>query len=119
MAEGADDPGRLDVRAAAIIRAGLDRVLVSDAFRAAPQLSAFLSFVVERTVEGRAAELKGYTIAVEGLGRPADFNPQLDPIVRVEAGRLRRAYLKGLGMRANCAPPASPAWFRPTGASRR
>nr|WP_156134842.1 hypothetical protein [Methylobacterium sp. ZNC0032] len=89
--EGADDPGRLDVRAAAIIRAGLDRVLVSDAFRAAPQLSAFLSFVVERTVEGRAAELKGYTIAVEGLGRSADFNPQLDPIVRVEAGRLRRA----------------------------
>ncbi|WP_377846164.1 hypothetical protein [Bosea sp. UC22_33] len=91
MTEDADDPGRLDVRAAAIIRAGLDRVLVSDAFRAAPQLSAFLSFVVERTVEGRAAELKGYTIAVEGLGRPADFNPQLDPIVRVEAGRLRRA----------------------------
>lgn len=91
MTEGADDPGRLDVRAAAIIRAGLDRVLVSDAFRAAPQLSAFLNFVVERTVEGRAAELKGYTIAVEGLGRPADFNPQLDPIVRVEAGRLRRA----------------------------
>jgi len=91
MVEGADDPGRLDVRAAAIIRAGLDRVLVSDAFRAAPQLSAFLNFVVERTVEGRAAELKGYTIAVEGLGRPADFNPQLDPIVRVEAGRLRRA----------------------------
>lgn len=91
MAESADDPGRLDVRAAAIIRAGLDRVLVSDAFRAAPQLSAFLSFIVERTVEGRAAELKGYTIAVEGLGRPADFNPQLDPIVRVEAGRLRRA----------------------------
>jgi len=37
----------------------------------------------------------------------------------VEAGRLRRAYLKGLGMRANCPPPASPAWFRPTGTSRR
>lgn len=37
----------------------------------------------------------------------------------VEAGRLRRAYLKGLGMRANCAPPASPAWFRPTGGSQR
>ncbi len=91
MTEGADDPGRLDVRAAAIIRAGLDRVLVSDTFRAAPQLSAFLSFIVERTVEGRAAELKGYTIAVEGLGRPADFNPQIDPIVRVEAGRLRRS----------------------------
>ncbi|MBU1346939.1 MAG: hypothetical protein KKA16_08290 [Alphaproteobacteria bacterium] len=37
----------------------------------------------------------------------------------VEAGRLRRAFLKGLGMKANCAPPASPAWFRPTGRSQR
>lgn len=91
MAEGDDDPGRLDERAAAIIRAELVRILASDAFRVAPQLSTFLSFIVERTIEGRAAELKGYTIAVEGLGRPADFNPQLDPIVRVEAGRLRRA----------------------------
>jgi len=31
----------------------------------------------------------------------------------VEAGRLRRAFLKGQGMRLNCAPPASPAWFTP------
>jgi len=91
MTEGDGDPGRLDERAAAILRAQLTRVLASDAFRAAPQLSAFLSFIVGRTIEGRAAELKGYTIAVEGLGRPADFNPQIDPIVRVEAGRLRRA----------------------------
>ncbi|CAN5127799.1 hypothetical protein BH10PSE2_BH10PSE2_11350 [soil metagenome] len=37
----------------------------------------------------------------------------------VEAGRLRRAFLKGQGMRLNCAPPASPAWFRPTPARRR
>ena len=91
MTEGDGDPGRLDERAAAILRAELARILASDAFRAAPQLSAFLSFIVDRTIEGRAAELKGYTIAVEGLGRPADFNPQIDPIVRVEAGRLRRA----------------------------
>ncbi|CAH1655135.1 TPR_REGION domain-containing protein [Hyphomicrobiales bacterium] len=91
MTEGDGDHGRLDERAAVIIRAELARVLASDAFRAAPQLSAFLTFIVERTIEGRAAELKGYTIAVEGLGRPADFNPQIDPIVRVEAGRLRRA----------------------------
>ena len=31
----------------------------------------------------------------------------------IQAGRVRRAYLKGLGIQANCAPPASPAWFRP------
>lgn len=75
----------------AAVRAGLDRVLASDAFRGAPQLSSFLSYIVERKLEGRGAELKGYTIAVEALGRPADFDPQSDPIVRVEAGRLRKA----------------------------
>jgi tetratricopeptide (TPR) repeat protein len=73
------------------IRAELDRVLASDIFRAAPQLTAFLSYVVEQTLAGRAGELKGYTIAVEAFGRPPDFDPQADPIVRVEAGRLRKA----------------------------
>lgn len=73
------------------IRAGLARILASDAFRAAPQLSAFLAFIVDRAVAGRGGELKGYTIAVEAFGRSPDFDPQSDPIVRVEAGRLRRA----------------------------
>ena len=86
----------------AVIREGLARVLNSDAFRAAPQLSAFLGFVVERVIAGRGSELKGYTIAVEAFGRPADFDPQTDPIVRVEAGRLRRTlaqYYAGEGAR--------------------
>lgn len=91
MGDSAEDNRRLDEEAAASLRAALARVLASDAFSAAPQLSAFLSFVVERTIEGRSAELKGYTIAVEALGRPPEFDPQVDPIVRVEAGRLRRA----------------------------
>ena len=37
----------------------------------------------------------------------------------IEAGRLRRAFLKGTGMQRNCAPPAAPAWFRPRGGSQR
>ncbi|MDU0342181.1 hypothetical protein [Bosea rubneri] len=73
------------------IRAQLERVLASDIFRAAPQLTAFLGYIVEQTLAGRAAELKGYTIAVEAFGRSPDFDPQTDPIVRVEAGRLRKA----------------------------
>lgn len=73
------------------IRAQLDRILASDIFRSAPQLTSFLSYVVEQALAGRAAELKGYTIAVEAFGRPAEFDPQSDPIVRVEAGRLRKA----------------------------
>jgi tetratricopeptide (TPR) repeat protein len=73
------------------IRAQLERILASEIFRSAQQLSAFLTYVVEQTLSGRAAELKGYTIAVEAFGRSPDFDPQADPIVRVEAGRLRKA----------------------------
>lgn len=91
MAEISHETDQLVHSEAATIRAGLERVLASDTFRGAPQLSSFLSFVVESSLEGRGSELKGYTIAVEALGRPADFDPQSDPIVRVEAGRLRKA----------------------------
>lgn len=31
----------------------------------------------------------------------------------IQAGRARRAFLKGIGMQQNCAPPAAPSWFRP------
>lgn len=91
MVASGDAPDLRDDRTAALIRAALERVLASDPFRGAPQLTAFLGFIVERSLAGRAAELKGYTIAVEAFGRPADFDPQADPIVRVEAGRLRKA----------------------------
>ncbi len=37
----------------------------------------------------------------------------------IQAGRLRRAFLKGMGMQRNCPPPASPRWFRPRGTSQR
>jgi hypothetical protein len=87
--EGAAE--RRDEPDAVAVGAALARLLESDAFRAAPQLSAFLSFIVESALAGRAGELKGYTIATEALGRPSEFDPQADPIVRVEAGRLRKA----------------------------
>ena len=32
----------------------------------------------------------------------------------IQAGRMRRAFLKGVGMQRNCAPPAAPGWFRPS-----
>lgn len=85
---------------ARLIRDALERVLASPDFSASPRLAAFLRFVVESTLDGRAEEIKGYTIAVEALGRPTSFDPQADPIVRVEATRLRRAlerYYTALG----------------------
>jgi adenylate cyclase len=73
------------------IRAQLKKILESADFRASDKQRNFLSFVVEETLEGRASQIKGYTVAVSVYGRTEKFDPQLDPIVRVEAGRLRRA----------------------------
>lgn len=71
--------------------AALAMLVESPAFSTAPQLAAFLGDGVNTALAGREGEIKGYTIAVEALGRPGDFDPVIDPIVRVEAGRLRRA----------------------------
>jgi tetratricopeptide (TPR) repeat protein len=73
------------------IRAALHRMTGSDVFSRSPQLGAFLRFVVEAVLQGKAGRIKAYTIGVEVLRRDAKFDPQLDPIVRVEATRLRRA----------------------------
>ena len=73
------------------IRAALEHMAASEAFRGSPQLVSFLRYVVEETLRGASDRIKGYTIAVEALGRADNFDPQADPIVRVEAMRLRRA----------------------------
>ena len=73
------------------IRAELDRILSSHDFRASKRRRQFLCFVVEEALAGRAEMIKSYTIAVGVFGRSKDFDPQIDPIVSVEAGRLRRA----------------------------
>jgi adenylate cyclase len=67
------------------------RILKSDRFRGSAKQKGFLKFVVGETLASRGAQLKGYTIALAVYGRNKSFNPQVDPIVRVEAGRLRRA----------------------------
>lgn len=72
------------------IRAQLDRILASAAFAGAERASNFLRFVVERAVYGHTGEIKESVIAVEVFGRdPSSFDSKIDPIVRVEAGRLR------------------------------
>lgn len=50
-----------------------------------------LKYLVEETLAGRADQLKGYSIALAVFDRDEDFDPAADPIVRLEAGRLRRS----------------------------
>jgi tetratricopeptide (TPR) repeat protein len=85
---------------AADIRAALERMVASRELSSSPQLASFLRFVVEAKLAGESHHIKAYTIAVAALGRADSFDPQADPIVRVEAGRLRRAldrYYAGTG----------------------
>jgi TolB-like protein len=73
------------------IRVAVERIVASSVFARSPQLGAFLRFVVEAVLHGKADRIKAYTIGVEVLRRDTNFDPQADPIVRVEATRLRRA----------------------------
>jgi len=76
------------------VRLALHKVLNSPEFSSVVQLRAFLNYVVSKAIDDRLDDIKGYTIAVEALGRDASFNPVTDPIVRVEAARLRRRLVK-------------------------
>jgi hypothetical protein len=74
---------------AARVRAQLSRILTSAIFTDAGRASRFLRFIVEHSLDGRPGEIKESVIAVEVLGRSPSFDSKTDPIVRVEAGRLR------------------------------
>src|SRR5712692_2010794 len=74
---------------AGAVRAQLDKILSSRSFSGADRATGFLRFVVNKTLCGEADQLKEYVLAVEALGRKPSFDPRTDPIVRVEAGRLR------------------------------
>lgn len=69
----------------------LEKILVSEDFYATRYQKRFLRFVVDEVLAGRGAELKGYTVATQVFGRGPNFNPQLDPIVSVQANKLRKA----------------------------
>jgi hypothetical protein len=65
------------------------RILRSTTFRNATTLQQLLNFLASRSIAGAAENLKEYTIGVEALGRKSDFDPKIDPIVRVQSHRLR------------------------------
>jgi Tol biopolymer transport system component len=72
-----------------LVRAELDRILASGIFSRSARLSAFLKFIVERTLNGQGDELKEQVIATELYDRGTGFDTAADPIVRVDARRLR------------------------------
>lgn len=78
----------------------LQTLLANDALRLSERNRRFLSFVVMQTIEGRSDRIKAYSIGVDVFGRDDSFDPTVDPIVRIEATRLRSAltaYYEGAG----------------------
>jgi hypothetical protein len=75
-------------------REELRRVLESKYFANSPKKTRFLEFVSEQAFLGNGEKLNEYLIGVEVYERGVDFNPQRDPIVRVQAHEIRRLLIK-------------------------
>ena len=67
----------------------LERLTKSHSLRGSESLRKLLEYLARQSVEHPEAPLKEYQIATEVYGRQANFDPQSDSTIRVQAGRLR------------------------------
>lgn len=75
--------------AAPAVRETLEKILLSDTFKRSDRARSLLSYLVEQEQAGKAAKLKGFSIAVDVFGKDSEFDSSTDAVVRVQAGRLR------------------------------
>ena len=88
----------------AAIRSQLAQTLASPEFRSSQRCQEFLRFVVEQTLAGHASVMKERTIGTEAFGRAADYDTNLDGVVRIKASEVRKRlslYYAGSGKAAN------------------
>jgi tetratricopeptide (TPR) repeat protein len=71
------------------IRDQLERISSSAAFRPSDRLKHFITFVTSQVLQGKGDNLKEYAVGVQVFGRESSFDPRTDPVVRVQARRLR------------------------------
>src|SRR5580692_2641222 len=76
------------------VLSALNQVVSSEAFGKTERPARFLRYLVETTLRGEAPLLKENVLGVEVFDRPATWDPRLDPVVRQEAGRLRKRLAK-------------------------
>ena len=73
------------------VSAALQRLTQSQPLVRSERLCSFLRYIVTETLAGRGDKIIGYTVGIDVFARPESFDPSVDTIVRVEAGRLRRS----------------------------
>lgn len=86
-------PAAFSADEAQAIREHTEALLRSELWRQAPRQQRLLRHIVWATLDGDAQRLSGQALGREVFDRGADFDPAVDPIVRVEAGRLRSKLL--------------------------
>src|ERR1700733_12477703 len=74
---------------ATAVRDQLTRVVNSSGFVSSPRLCRFLTHIVNRTIDGGIDSLKEFSIAMEVFDRTSEYDPNINPIVRVEPRPLR------------------------------
>src|SRR5947199_8295660 len=83
-----------DIPAPEAIRAALERIVTSPQLESSPSLCRLLRYVVEETLAGRGGNIKEHSLGAEVFTRGDDFDPRIDPIVRVQARNLRARMAK-------------------------
>jgi adenylate cyclase len=89
LSEGGTPTDRPSITASELVRL-LDRIDASPEFCRAPRLRRFPRYATEHAVDRPGRPLKEIEVPMAVFDRDASFDPRLDPIARVEAGRLRR-----------------------------
>src|SRR6187455_1559321 len=71
------------------VRDQIERITTSVAFRTSDRLKHFITFVASQELQGKGDNLKEYAVGVQVFSRETAFDPRTDPVVRVQARRLR------------------------------
>ncbi|MBY3568967.1 tetratricopeptide repeat protein [Rhizobium laguerreae] len=98
VANGVGSGARVVCESEARIEA--ERLLADPRLHVSERHKAFLRYIVDAFFEGRSGSVKAYSIAIDVFNRPTSFDPSSDPIVRIEATRLReslQSYYKEIG----------------------
>lgn len=88
MSRSRAGPPRVPVRE---VRLELERIFASSDFDGSRRSRELLTFIVEESLAERGEAITQATLATRVFGRREDFDPVTDPIVRIQAGRLRRS----------------------------
>jgi hypothetical protein len=66
-----------------VIREQMERILASRHFRNSKRAPSLLRYSIERSLKGNHEHLKERTVGIEAFGRNADYDTNVDPVVRM------------------------------------